>query len=109
MSLGTGGFLLWGACIFWAVVLVLQTRRVARMRQAKLVATDVVELDGLAHVVVAVETRLDGVTEYAFEPLGELLARTLRVGGEGRTLYEELSRAGWRPPTAEGRPTLVKS
>lgn len=81
---------------------VLATIAALRVRAQRLQHRDVVMLDGHAHVVVAVTCRLNEPDEYAFEPLGEQLARNIRIASRDMTLGELLVEQGWRPPIEGG-------
>lgn len=74
----------------------------ARTRQRRLQVTDVVLLDGRPVVVQSIEFRLNAPAEYAFELLGEYLARTIRVANRDVSLGQLMIEEGWRPPLEGG-------
>lgn len=76
----------------------------ARTRQRKLRPSAVVMLDGAPHVLHALVA--DDGTAWGFEPLGEMLARTV-VAAPPLTLYEVLAKAGWTPPPPDERPMVL--
>lgn len=73
-----------------------------RARARRLQPRDVVMLDGRLHTVAVVECRLNGPNEYGFEPLGEALARTIRIDRRDMSLGQLLIEEGWRPPPEGG-------
>jgi hypothetical protein len=88
------------------VIGIFGMRAARQLKQRKLRRADVVLLDGQPHMIAAIGIHL-GEPAYAFEPLHEVLARSLTVGDSMTTLFEALVDAGWKPPPKDDRPVLA--
>lgn len=90
-----------GADVVLAVAILLAIAA-SRTRRRRFQPRDIVLLDGRLHMIRSIEYRLSSPTEYGFEPLGEALARTIRIANRDMSLGQLLVEEGWRPPPEGG-------